>query len=117
MSQIELKDDFEIIEEGHEYELPVYEVVEGKGLQQVDGVHTVQFVRGSKDPNDKDSKRVGTLHEHLLAMMISDLQYKNSEVPSRETNLAITNLQQAYHWMVQRQVERSKRNVQGTYKK
>lgn len=117
MSTIELKDEFEIVEEGHEYNLPVYEVVEGKGIQELDGAHTVQFVRGSKDPDDNDSKKVGTLHEHLLSMMIHDLKYKQNEVPSRETALTITSLQQAYHWLLQRQIDRVNRNVEGTYKK
>lgn len=49
--------------------------------------------------------------------MIADLQYKSSLVPSRETALAITKLQEALFWIEERQRDREARNVQGTYTK
>jgi hypothetical protein len=42
-----------------------------------------------------DLKDEGTLHEHLLAMMIMDLKFKNTLVPSREGSLIITKLEEA----------------------
>lgn len=57
------------------------------------------------------------MHEHILAAMIEDLNYKNSLVRSRETSLMITNLETALNWARQRQINRIKNNTLGTYKK
>ena len=113
--QVELKEDFEIIEEGTHYKLPVYKVVPDYGLVEVKGDHDIQFVRGSKNEEDRIEGKIGTLHEHLLAMMIHDLKYKNDLVPSREGSLVITKLQEALGWLRQRQIDRTKRDVVGTY--
>ena len=115
---IELKEHFKIIEEGTQYELPVYEVVDGLGIKEVEcpGL-LIGFVRGSKLKDEEVQKRIGTLHEHLLSCMIYDLKYKNGLVPSREGSLVITKLEEALGWLRQRQVDRIKRDVVGTYKK
>ena len=114
---IDLKDDFEIKEEGTWYSLPVYEVVDGKGIQVVEGAQVdLTFVRGSKLKDEEVPKREGTLHEHLLGAMIHDLKYKNSLVPSREGSIVITKLEEAQQWLLKRQIERKKQNVEGTYK-
>lgn len=115
---IELKEDFNIIEEGTQYELPQYEVIDNRGVQRVEGPGVlINFVRGSKLKDEEVERKIGTLHEHLLAMMIHDLQYKNSLVPSREGSLVITKLQEALGWLRQRQIDRVQRDIQGTYKK
>jgi len=90
----ELKEDFKIVEEGTQY-----------------------LLRGSKLAGEEVPKREGTLHEHLLSAIIHDLQYKSKLVPSRETDIVITKMQEALQWLRQRQVDRVKRNVVGTYQK
>ena len=50
-------------------------------------------------------------------MMIHDLKFKSSIVPSRESSIVITKLQEALMWLRQRQIDRVKRDVEGTYKK
>jgi len=117
MDTLLLKEDFEIIEEGTTYQLPNYKVIDGKGIAKTGQAQQITFVRGSKVAEEEVEKRTGTLHEHLLAMMIHDLQYKNNLVPSREGSLAITKLQEAIGWLRQRQIDRTKRQVQGTYQK
>lgn len=107
--------DFDIVEEGCEYKVPAFEVVENKGLNHV-GFNSIYFVRGSKLADEQVEKKIGTTHESLLELMIHDLKYKNSLVPSRETALAITNLEQALGWMKRRQEVRKKAGTQGTYK-
>lgn len=114
---IDLKDSFEIIEEGTIYGLPVYEVIDGKGIEDTGGKVIVEFVRGSKLKDEDVEKREGTLHEHLLSMMIHDLKYKNSLVPSREGALVITKLEEAYLWLLKRQIVRENAGTLGTYKK
>jgi len=120
---------FEIVELGTTYKLPKYSVIDERGIvvmdqyelsEQVDHLfkQKITFVRGDKTDNGKVIPRVdGILHEQLLAMMITDLQYKSSLVPSRETALAITKLQEALFWLEERVRDRESRNVLGTYNK
>ena len=117
---LELKEDFIIREDGTEYWLPTYKVVDGVGIERIDirgSEQVINFVRGSKLGEEEVPKREGTLHEHLLACMIHDLQFKHSLVPSREGALVITKLQEALGWLRQRQIDRTKREVVGTYQK
>lgn len=114
---LDLKEDFEIIEEGTTYALPIYRVGD-MGIERVEGeLLAIKFVRGSRIATEEVEKREGTLHEHLLAMMIHDMKYKSSLVPSRESSLVITKLEEALGWLRQRQIDRAKRDVLGTYKK
>jgi hypothetical protein len=128
--EIDLKDDFKIIEDGCRYHLPEYEVIEGEGLKLTEGAKAsngeyykipmpveIRFVRGSKLGSDDVKPKKGTLHEHLLKMMIHDLNFKNKLVPSRETSLAITKLEEAYNFLLQRQISRVKEGTLNTYKK
>lgn len=112
---IQLKEHFEIKEEGTFYVLPTYDVEDGKGIVETDEGLELRFVRGSKSGQQDVERRRGTLHEHLLSVMIHDLKYKQSLVPSRETAIVITNLEQALHWLRARQIDRAKREVLGTY--
>lgn len=121
------KRNFITIEQGTTYSLPKYRVVDGKGIVELNSENVlpaslsqqiITFVRGDKTDNGTVIPRVdGILHEQLLAMMISDLQYKNGLVPSKETACAITKLQEALMWLEERQRDREIRNVQGTYTK
>lgn len=117
MMHIELKEHFETVEQGTHYRLPKYRVVDGKGIEETGDFIDLMFLRGSKLKGEEVEKRERTLHEHILSVMIEDLQYKNKLVPSRESNFVITHLQDALNWLRQRQVDRLKRAVQGTYQK
>lgn len=114
---LDLKEDFKIIEEGSQYELPCYEVVDGQGIIEVEETVKINFVRGSKLKGENVERRTGTLHEHLLSMQISDLEFKYSLVPSDDTKQALYHLKSALMWLRQRQIDRQKRNVLGTYQK
>jgi hypothetical protein len=107
---------FNTVENGTQYELPIYRVVDGKGIEETGEVLPLLFVRGSKLKDEVVEKREGTLHEHLLSAMIHDLKFKNGLVPSRETATAITNLEQALHWLEEREKARASQGVVGTYK-
>lgn len=87
-------------------------------LNTVNHNSAITFVRGDKTDNGKTIPRVdGITHEQLLGMMIYDMQYKNGLVPSRESSIAITKLQEALMWLQKRQEDREERKVQGTYEK
>ena len=115
--KLELKESFKIEENGTHYLLPQYFVQEGEGLVRAGVLQEIKFVRGSKDPNEDISKSRGTLHEHIISMLIHDLEYKNTLVPSEQTSNAILKLKESLFWLRERQVDRMRRKVQGTYKK
>lgn len=108
---------YETLEKGCSYQLPMWKVEDGKGIVETGQKLQIHFVRGSKLADEVVEKRDGVLHETLLAMIIDDLKFKSTLVPSRETSLAITKLEEGLHWMEERQRERNARDVQGTYKK
>lgn len=56
----------------------------------------------------------GTTVEDLIAVAIGKLSMYNKEVPSRETSLAITKLEEALLWLHYRTVGRTRRHVEGT---
>lgn len=107
--------EFVIEEEGTHYKVPAFEVVDGKGIECV-GFNSIYFVRGSKLAEEEVEKRIGTVHESLVEMMIHDLKFKSQLVPSRESSIAITKLEEALLWMKRRQENRAKAGTQGTYK-
>ena len=59
----------------------------------------------------------GTTVEDLIAVAIGKLSMYNKEVPSRETSLAITKLEEALLWLHYRTVDRTRRHVEGTKEK
>lgn len=107
---------FLTVENGTHYELPIYRVVDGKGIEETGETHTLKFVRGSKLKDEDVEKREGTLHEHLLSAIIHDLKFKQTLVPSRETAIVLTHLEDARHWLEERQKQRESEGVSGTYK-
>lgn len=115
--EIDLKDSFDIIEDGHSYSIPQYKVIEGEGLKEINKKLGISFVRGSKREEDLIIPQEGTLHEHLLAVMIHDLKLKNDLVRSKETSMVITKLEEALMWQQKRSIDRARRDVQETYKK
>lgn len=108
---------FNIIEEGSFYELPEYEVIDNVGIQKTGEVLQLRFVRGSKLKDENVERRNGIVHETLLAAVIHDLKFKNELVPSRESSIAITKLEEGLMWLTQRSKVRQQNNTLGTYKK
>lgn len=97
--------------EGTSYALQVHKI--DKGIKPTGEETILTFVRG---PRDGDQGAEGVMHESLLVAMIADLKHKSTIVPSRETALAITNLEQALHWMEEREYQREQKGVSGTDK-
>lgn len=50
----------------------------------------------------------------LIELTVGMLRHFNKAVPSRETSLVITKLEEALHWLAARTKEREKRSVEGT---
>lgn len=107
---------YNTVEIGSHYQIPTYKVVEGLGIEPTGEMLDIKFVRGSKLGSDGVEPREGTLHEHLLSVMINDLKFKMSIMPSKETACQITHLEEALHWAEERESARAAQGVLGTYK-
>ena len=132
------EEEFVIREIGTYYRIPKYRVHDGEGIRLIENdllkerandsnaetglveipketYVELSFVRGAKD-DGKIPRVDGLVHEQLLGMMIYDLGFKNTLVPSRETAIAIRKLEEALMWLNKRSEDRERRDVQGTYK-
>lgn len=100
----------EIKTPGYEYELFQFEASEV--------TLPIRFIHKEKDENGVFvTVQNGTTNEEVLAMLINRLQFLGQKLPSRETSLAITKLEEALHWLNARTQERKARGVEGTPEK
>lgn len=73
-----------------------------------DGLLSCQLQIGH--PNEEGNIK-GCFPTHLIDFVIELHQHYNSVLPSRETSLVITKLQEARLWLEQRKLDREKRGV------
>lgn len=101
------------------YQIPLYSVMEGKGIVLQKEVLPVTFVRGSKVEGENVLPKLdGVLVEQLLEVCLLHLKEVNvGELATRETSLAITAIEEAQLRLLQREINRKKNNVLGTYQK
>ncbi len=57
----------------------------------------------------------GTTNEEVLAMLIDRLQFLIAKVPSKESAIALTRLQEALLWLQFRTMNRKAAGVEGTH--
>jgi hypothetical protein len=108
-----------IIEAGASYIVPTYHV-DNEGIHCSDEYPDVPgkeiaFCKGVKNDESKP-RQTGVLTESLLEVCKHYLTAVNSQVPSRETSMAITKLDEALMWLNKRQVDRNLRQVNQTDK-
>jgi hypothetical protein len=96
-----------ILTTGHKYELENFDEPEKPG-------QILQFIQKRGDPLEIVSD--GTTNEEVLKMLINRLNFLNELLPSRETAVAITNLDQALLWLNKRTADRIQRGVEGSHK-
>jgi hypothetical protein len=96
-----------VITPGHKYELENFELSGAPGQK-------IQFIQKEGEPlktvND------GTTNEEVLAMLIDRCRFLANKLPSRETSIAITKMEEALMWFNKRTAERKARGVEGTHK-
>jgi hypothetical protein len=98
------KTEFEVVENGTSYNLPTYSVGE-EGVEISGEPQNIKLLRKNNS---------GILHETLLSMMIHDLMYKSTFVPSEETDYTIKCLEEALVTLQKRHADRQKRGVLNT---
>jgi hypothetical protein len=102
---------FTTVVKGTTYDLPKWTLTEN-GIELTNTNQRITFLRGTKD---NDSPIVnGVLHEQLLAMMVEDLSYKQSLVPSPITEGILQCYKTALELFNKREKDRVEREVINT---
>ncbi len=99
-----------ILTPGHHYLLENFERKDGPP-------QPLQFIEKKADESGAlVTINDGTTNEEVLAVLIDRLQSLSAKLPSRQTSIAITKLQEALMWLENRTSERKSRRVEGTPK-
>lgn len=98
-----------ILTPGHKYLLDNFEDNSEGTLKQ-----SIQFIQKEGEP--LTTVHDGTTNEEVLMMLIDRLGVLMDKLPSRETSIAFTHLQEALMWLEKRTADRRKRGVEGTHK-
>lgn len=93
---------------GHRYLL--------KSFEEKEGGQVIQFIE--KIPESEGSSKLitvkdGTTNEEVLEMLLDRLNYLQAKFPCRENALAITHIEIARNFLLQRTADRLKRKVEG----
>lgn len=93
-----------ILTPGHKYALAAFEGGQDQHLQ---------FIEKDVAMNTLHD---GTTNEEVLMMLIDRLSFLMDRLPSRESSIAFTHLQEALMWLEKRTADRRARGVEGTNK-
>jgi hypothetical protein len=74
------------------------------------------FLKFQEGPRHEVGHNGLYIEEDVLPVLIQHLKNLNAVLPSRETSLAITNLEQCKMWLRERREQREAQKVLGTYK-
>lgn len=96
-----------VLTEGHVYALDQFE----GGEPQV--IYFIEKVPDHNNPTELRTINNGTTNEEVLEMLIDRCNYLCRKLPSRETAIAITKLEEALLWLNRRTANRKKRGVEG----
>lgn len=100
---------------GHTYLVSNFETdTDGHDGQVIQFIHKEPIEEGSTTLKTLTN---GTTNEELMEILLDRLEFANKKLPSRETALAITNLEQALMWCLRRTSKRKARGVEGTMAK
>ena len=94
---------------GHKYELASFEGGEPQVIQFIEKEPLAEGSTEMKTVND------GTTNEEILEVLIDRCGHLQNKIPSRETALAITKMEEALMWFHRRTANRVKRNVEGKH--
>lgn len=96
------------LENGYKYGLDNFE---GESFQEI------QFIEKEEMPGGTLSTvNNGTTNEEVLMVLIDRLQFLNKKLPSRESSLALTKIEEALMWLEKRTQNRRNQGVEGTAK-
>lgn len=96
---------------GHKYELSNFDQPDQPG-------QLLQFIEKREiniPGSPMETINDGTTNEEVLFMLIDRLSFLMNKLPSRESSIAFTHLQEALMWLEKRTAERKARGVEGTH--
>ena len=111
-----------VLRKGHRYELENFENKDELQNQVIQFIEKeASTLKNESDTTFAATQLVtvndGTTNEEVLEVLIDRLTYLSEKLPSRETSIAITKLQEALMWLNKRTQDRLKRGVEGTHQK
>ena len=95
---------FDILKEGHHYDIRT-----DQGIS----IHVLHF----QDGVVPEVGRNGMQNEEVLEVLIDRMNWINKQFPCRENSLALTKLEEALLWLNKRTADRVKRGVEGQHVK
>lgn len=101
-----------ILVPGHLYELAS---LEGTNPQTIQFIHKERL--NPEDPLSLTTINDGTTNEEVIAVLVNRLTELSKRLPSRETSMQITKLEEALMWGEKRTRDRQARGVEGTHAK
>ena len=107
-----------ILKEGHLYELESMEGTNPQRIQFIEKIIASEVINMGIDCSIETNGFVtindGTTNEEVLKMLIDRCQTLLKKLPSRETALVITKLEEALMWLNKRTENRIKQGVENT---
>ena len=94
-----------ILREGHYYKL---DSLEGTNPQEL------RFIEKEKVGDEFITVHDGTTNEEVLKVLINRLNILGHKLPSRESSIAITKLEECLMWLERRTADRIARQVENT---
>lgn len=74
------------------------------------------FLKFQEGPRNEVGINGLFIEEDVLPMLVQHLKNLSTVLPSRETSIAITKLEECKLWLMQRRLSREEQGVLGTYK-
>jgi hypothetical protein len=109
-----------IIKPGHLYELDSFDGTNPQQLQFIEKENKTTFIEFYNGEGYNRDELVtvqdGTTNEEVIKVLIDRLQGLSKALPSRETSIAITKLEEALMWLEARIARRKAEGVYGTNK-
>lgn len=102
------------IDPGHTYELAPEDINSSRVAGESHFIQELRFVKKEDVNGVFKTVQEGTTNEEVLAVLIDRIGVLNTKLPSRESSLAITKLQEGLMWLNQRTAERKDRGVENT---
>lgn len=100
-----------ILIEGYKYALEPFEEPD---LEQY--LWFIQEAPVSPGSTELKTIQNGTTNEEVLKVLINRLQFMHAKLPSRESAIVITKLEESLMWLEKRTVNRKAAGVEGTMK-
>jgi hypothetical protein len=102
------------IKKGYQYELANFEPNHEDNSPNSQVITFIEKEPVSEGSTELRTVQNGTTNEEVLAMLIDRMSFQHAKLPSRESAIVITKLEESLMWLNKRTAERKARSVEGT---